>query len=255
MSATEAWDLASGPVEFTPESLEELGPGVEGLDSEYTVFRHRASGAAVEIVHEPDDASVPTFFRVLTAEIFDIVPSSGINADFAEDCPGHVIFANAHISGEFLRAKNLYHALAAAPGARPFSEEALLAGNWTVAHDDDGAGRRVLAHPASNWTVRTSGPYVILQHTLCAGSQLVLTPDGVTFLGTRCPLGYLHKAPSAIAVSGAAPPARLTLAAARARLEEQFLLPPPDPAALPPLRASRIRGYLHSLAKVVGGLE
>lgn len=171
--AMDVWDVASGPVKFPPGFFER--PGAEdltGLDAEYTMFRHRRTGAAVEIVHDDDDDDIPGFFRMLSAFIFKTKASSKITANFAEDCPGYVVFANAHCTGDFFKATNLYHSLAADPGAQPFSEAALLGGNWTVESEDDGAGRRVLAHSASNWTLRTSGPYLILHHRVCLGAQV-----------------------------------------------------------------------------------
>ena len=170
-TAMDVWDIASGPVEFPPGFFERQGAEqLCGLDAEYTMFRHRRTGAAVEIVHDDDDPAIPGFFRMLSAFIFKIKAASKLTANFAEDCPGDAVFANAHCTGDFFKAPNLYHSLTNV--SQPYSEAALLGGNWTVESEDDGAGRKVLAHSASNWTLRESGPYLILHHKVCLGAQV-----------------------------------------------------------------------------------
>lgn len=91
--ACDVWEIITGP-----------GKPNHTDDYNYTVFRNRATGAAVEFVHVEDERPVVGFFRFLSADILDYTPDYEIDKDMWRDCVGHACFVNGHHTGDFLQA-------------------------------------------------------------------------------------------------------------------------------------------------------
>ncbi len=187
-------------------------PGFEEFN--FTVFRHRTSGAAVEIVHDDDEICLG-FFRFMSAQIFHMVPDSPMFADFADGCPGWASYVNGHFTGDFLLSNHIYAELKANPGQHSICTTGPF--------------------PVGNWTgsVEAGGQFIVLQHNdpACAGAYLVLTHEGLTYLGRNETLGWLLNTAQAIILEGANEPRIEDLSKAWERFVD--VLPPPPPPRPP----------------------
>ena len=136
-----AEDIARATDEFRAQQ-ERQNPGTMllGTETNFTVFRNSATGVAVELADDYDVPGLTGFFRMLSADMFDVLPDTMAQSGGSLDCPGHVCYVNGHFTGDFLVGKQMYNLLKSAPGQRLFSTQAMELAHWHLSAMEAGEG-------------------------------------------------------------------------------------------------------------------
>ena len=136
-----AADIARAADEFRAQQ-ERQNPGTMllGTETNFTVFRNSATGVAVELADDYDVPGLTGFFRMLSADMFDVLPDTMAQSGGSLDCPGHVCYVNGHFTGDFLVGKQMYNLLKSTPGQRLFSTQAMELAHWHVSAMEAGEG-------------------------------------------------------------------------------------------------------------------
>eukprot|EP00802_Teleaulax_amphioxeia_P023222 Tamp_23765.p1 GENE.Tamp_23765~~Tamp_23765.p1 ORF type:complete len:331 (-),score=45.53 Tamp_23765:29-979(-) len=243
------WDVVTGPGRFNKlyyekpllEGEREDEVELVGTEVNFTLFRNVETGAVVELVDAEDVPGLAGFFRMLTSDIFDVMPDAMAYADAALDCPAHACYVNGHYTGDFLVAQQLHNALKAAPGSCLVSPRAMRSAQWDLAppphlpqhchnsHPCGGGGEsengrcdggEEWRQRVGNWTAVQRGACLVLRHVAYrTEAVLILEPRGLVYMGCPDLSGLLTMEARCVLVRDDSPPRNIEFTEARQIVE------------------------------------